>query len=107
MKKNELFFPSADKMTNIHMVMWEPDDEVLGVVNIVHGVTEHIMRYEEMAYFFTNRGIAVVGIDLLLLGIFKYGGFVLGNDPVMYTHRGGTSLYVKSIQLPGELNIAE
>ena len=57
MKKNELFFPSKDKKTNIHMVIWEPDNEVLGVIEVVHGVTEHIMRYEEMAYYFTNRGI--------------------------------------------------
>lgn len=74
MKKNELFFPSADKKTNIHMVMWEPDDEVLGVVNIVHGVTEHIMRYEEFAQFLTSRGIAVVGIDLLGHGLSTNNG---------------------------------
>lgn len=74
MKKNELFFPSADKMTNIHMVMWEPDDEVLGVVNIVHGVTEHIMRYENFAQFLTNHGIAVVGIDLLGHGLSTNNG---------------------------------
>lgn len=74
MKKNELFFPSADKQTNIHMVMWEPDKEVLGVIEIVHGVTEHIMRYEEMANYLTNKGIAVVGIDLLGHGLSTNNG---------------------------------
>ena len=74
MKKNELFFPSSDKKTNIHMVMWEPDEEVLGVVNIVHGVTEHIMRYEEFAQYLTNRGVAVVGIDLLGHGLSTNNG---------------------------------
>ncbi len=74
MKKSELFFPSADKQTNIHMVMWGPDEEVLGVIEIVHGVTEHIMRYEEMAYYLTNKGIAVVGIDLLGHGLSTNNG---------------------------------
>ena len=74
MKKNELFFPSSDKQTNIHMVMWEPDEEVLGVVEVVHGVTEHIMRYEELAEYFTSRGIAVVGIDLLGHGLSTNNG---------------------------------
>lgn len=74
MIKNELFFPSSDKQTNIHMVIWEPDDEVLGVVEIVHGVTEHIMRYEEFAEYLNSKGIAVVGIDLLGHGLSTNNG---------------------------------
>lgn len=89
MKKNELFFPSSDKQTNIHMVMWEPDEEVLGVIQVVHGVTEHIMRYEELAYYFTNRGIAVVGIDLLGHGLSTNNG-----QKVMYFGGEGSWDYV-------------
>lgn len=89
MKKNELFFPSKDKKTNIHMVIWEPDNEVLGVIEVVHGVTEHIMRYEEMAYYFTNRGIAVVGIDLLGHGLSTDNG-----NKVMYFGKSGSWDYV-------------
>lgn len=89
MKKNELFFPSKDKKTNIHMVIWEPDDEVLGVIQVVHGVTEHIMRYEEMAYYFTNRGIAIVGIDLLGHGLSTDNG-----NKVMYFGKNGSWDYV-------------
>lgn len=74
MKKNELFFPSVDRQTNIHMVMWEPENKVLGVLQIVHGVTEHIMRYEELASFLTDKGIAVVGIDLLGHGMSTNNG---------------------------------
>lgn len=74
MKKNELFFQSKDKQTNIHMVMWEPEDKVYGVIQVVHGVTEHIMRYEEMAEYFTKGGIAIVGIDLLGHGMSTNNG---------------------------------
>lgn len=89
MKKSELFFPSKDKKTNIHMVIWEPDNEVLGVIEVVHGVTEHIMRYEEMAYYFTNRNVAVVGIDLLGHGLSTNNG-----NKVMYFGKKGSWDYV-------------
>ena len=69
MRKNELFFRSSDNLTNIHMVMWEPDSKAKAVVQITHGVTEHIMRYEEIAKYLTERNIAVVGIDLLGHGL--------------------------------------
>lgn len=89
MKKNELFFPSSDKQTNIHMVIWEPDDEVLGVIQVVHGITEHIMRYEEFANYYTDRGIAVVGIDLLGHGLSTNNG-----NKVMYFGEEGSWNYV-------------
>ncbi len=88
MKKSELFYPSFDKQTNIHMVIWEPDNEVLGVIQIVHGVTEHIMRYEEMAKYYTDKGIAVVGIDLLGHGLSTNNG-----QKVMYFGPAGSWNY--------------
>ena len=69
MKKNELFFLSQDGKTNIHMVIWEPEDKIYGVIQLVHGVTEHIMRYEEFASYLNKGGIAVVGIDLIGHGL--------------------------------------
>lgn len=89
MKKNELFFPSSDKQTNIHMVIWEPDDEVLGVIQVVHGITEHIMRYEEFAKYYTSNGIAVVGIDLLGHGLSTNNG-----NKIMYFGGVGSWNYV-------------
>ena len=79
MKKNEFFFRSSDNLTNIHVVIWEPENTVQAVVQITHGVTEHIMRYEELANYFTNKGIAVVGIDLLGHGLSTNNG-----NKVMY-----------------------
>lgn len=74
MKKNELFFLSKDNQTNIHMVIWEPDTRVYGVIQVVHGVTEHIMRYEEFANYMNKGGIAVVGIDLIGHGLSTNNG---------------------------------
>lgn len=89
MKKSELFYPSSNGTANIHMVIWEPDDDVLGVIQVVHGITEHIMRYEEFADFFTTRGIAVVGIDLLGHGLSTNNG-----ELVMYFGKGKSWKYV-------------
>ena len=74
MKKSELFFLSKDNQTNIHMVIWEPDNKVYGVIQVVHGVTEHIMRYEEFANYLNKGGIAVVGIDLIGHGLSTNNG---------------------------------
>lgn len=74
MSKNELFFQSNDKVTNIHMITWVPDGEVLGVVQINHGISEHIGRYEEFAQFLNTKGILVVGMDLLGHGLSTNNG---------------------------------
>lgn len=65
MTRNEFYFPSADRKTKIHAVEWLPDGEPKAVLQIAHGVTEHMLRYEEMAEYFTQRGFVVVGNDHL------------------------------------------
>ena len=46
MVRHEFTFPSADKKTQIHAVEWRPDGEVRAVLQISHGVSEYILRYE-------------------------------------------------------------
>lgn len=70
----EFNFLSSDNETNIHMVMWEPKNEAKLIVQIIHGVTENIMRYEELAHFLNERDILVVGIDLLGHGLSTNSG---------------------------------
>lgn len=69
MTEKEFYFPSADKKTNIHAVMWEPEGEPRAILQISHGVTEHILKYKELAEFLTQRGIMVVGNDHLGHGL--------------------------------------
>ena len=54
MKREEIYYLSADKKTKIHAVEWKPEGEIKGIIQIIHGVTEHILRYEECAKFFTE-----------------------------------------------------
>ena len=69
MKKEEFYYESADGKTKIHVVKWLPEGEVKGIMQIAHGVTEHILRYEEIAEYLTQRGIVVVGNDHLGHGL--------------------------------------
>lgn len=65
MIRNEFYYASADGKTNIHAVEWLPEGTVRAVIQIAHGVTEYILRYEDFAEYFTDRGFAVVGNDHL------------------------------------------
>lgn len=66
MKKEEFCFDSRDNRTKLHAVRWMPESgNVIGVVQIVHGMAEYVERYEEFAQFLTERGFAVTGEDHL------------------------------------------
>lgn len=66
MRKEEFYFDSRDNRTKIHAVRWTPDSEnLVGIVQIIHGMAEYVERYEEFAEFLTARGYVVVGEDHL------------------------------------------
>lgn len=62
--KNEFFYPSADGKTQIHATEWVPEN-VRCVLQIVHGMTEYLKRYEDFAEYLNENGILVVGEDHL------------------------------------------
>lgn len=47
----------------IHAYRWEPEGEPIAVVQIVHGIAEHAMRYDAFADFLTSHGVLVVAED--------------------------------------------
>ena len=69
MVRREFTFPSADGKTPIHAVEWRPEGSVRAVVQVTHGVSEFILRYEPLARFLTEHGFAVVGHDHLGHGL--------------------------------------
>lgn len=76
MKKETFYFDSRDNKSQIYAVRWTPDSEnVVGVVQIVHGMAEHVERYEEFAKFLTAHNFVVVGEDHL-----GHGKSVAEND---------------------------
>lgn len=67
MAKKEYFtFLSSDKKTKIHGVSWTPESgEYTAVLQICHGMTEYVERYQEFAAYMTEHGYLVVGHDHL------------------------------------------
>lgn len=62
MKKEELFYTSRDGETKIQAFRYEPEDvQPWAIVQVVHGMAEHIERYEPLAKFLTDRGIILTG----------------------------------------------
>ncbi len=60
--KTDIYYPSSGKGT-IHGCRWEPEGEPVAVVQIVHGIVEHVGRYEEFAQYLNTQGILVVAED--------------------------------------------
>lgn len=67
MRKEEFYYDSRDGKSRLHAVRWTPEnpDSIVGVVQIVHGMAEYAARYEEFAFFLTERGFVVTGEDHL------------------------------------------
>ena len=65
MVKEEFYYDSRDGISKLHAVRYMPsgDEEVRGVVQIVHGMAEYAERYEEFAKYMTSKGFVVVGED--------------------------------------------
>lgn len=63
--KEEFSFGSADNITQLHGIKWIPEGKIKGIIQISHGMLEHIDRYDEFASFMSSRGILVVGHDHL------------------------------------------
>ncbi len=85
---NEFSFNSCDCKNTIYVRQWLPDFAPIGVVQICHGISEHIGRYDNFARFLASKGFVVAGEDHLghgksvsapaNLGYFaEYGGWEL------------------------------
>lgn len=81
MKTTTLSYASRDNASTIHALMWEPDQVAAGgeaprgLVQIVHGMSEHVERYEGFAAFLCEQGFAVCANDHI-----GHGGSVADPD---------------------------
>ena len=77
--KESFFFPSAAGGCEIAGVRFLPEDgRVRGTLQLMHGMMEHIGRYDEMAEYFTRQGWAVYGHSHLGHGLSTNEAYPLG-----------------------------
>ncbi len=63
--KETFYLNSSDKKNDLHCILWKPEGEVSAVLQIIHGMKEYIDRYDGLAGFLNDNGIAVIGCDHL------------------------------------------
>lgn len=78
----EFYIPSAGK-GNIYCAAWAPKAQLRGIVQIVHGIGDHISRYAEFAEYLSEQGFLVLGEDHMGHGKTWHEGEILG-----YFHGG-------------------
>lgn len=62
----EFTFPSSDGVHNCYACKWLPDEgEPKAVVQLVHGISEYVGRYDHFARYLADHGCAVCGEDHL------------------------------------------
>ena len=76
----EFYFPSSDGVHSVHVQEWLPEGQPRAVVQLVHGIAEHVARYDHLARFLTAHGYYVCGDDHL-----GHGKTAAGPDELGYT----------------------
>ena len=61
----DFYFQSSTGRTSIHALKCVPDGKPRAVVQIAHGIAEHIDRYKPFMEFLANNGFVVAGNDHL------------------------------------------
>ena len=69
MRKEEFTIDSRDGVHKLYSVKYLPDGEPKAIVQIVHGMSEYMGRYEEFAKYLVNQGYLVTGEDHLGHGL--------------------------------------
>ena len=87
--RNDFYYPSKDGETTIHAVEWKPEGEIKAILQICHGMVEHISRYHGFAEFLSEHGIYVVGHDHL-----GHGQSVTSAEKLGYFHETNGNSYV-------------
>ena len=95
MQRNELSVLSSDGFHELKGVIFEPDVRPKGLMHVVHGMAEHIGRYEEFMQKCCEDGWLVFGFDNL------GHGFTARNDKELgfIAKKDGWKLLVKDVEV--------
>ncbi|NMA94299.1 MAG: alpha/beta hydrolase [Clostridiales bacterium] len=73
-------FKSTDGQSTVKYRIWEAKGETKAILQIIHGMSEHIARYDPFASWLAENGITVVGDDHI--------GHGMSSDPADYGYFG-------------------
>lgn len=68
-RKEQFYFRSSDEVTRLRGMKWFPEDRVKAVIQVCHGMCEHLDRYDAFATFLAEHGYLVVMHDLIGHGL--------------------------------------
>lgn len=89
-----LTYPSADGHSTVHALLWEPrSGEPRAILQIVHGMSEHVARYDNLARHFTELGFVVAGEDHVGHGQTAASAKELGHMPA----KGGVAILLADV----------
>ncbi len=95
MTKREFFVPSSDKIHTLAGVVYLPEGEAKGYFHIVHGMTEHIARYERIMSDMAVLGYICFGFDNL-----GHGHTVKDRGELGYiAKKGGDDLLCRDVKV--------
>lgn len=61
--KHDINYPSSDGKTQIHAIIWEPEDTPKAILQICHGMVDYADRYNDFAQHAADQGYYVVAND--------------------------------------------
>ena len=96
--EKEFTFPSSDGLHRCYAREWLPEGPPRGVVQLVHGVAEHVGRYAGFASWLAGKGFVVAGEDHL-----GHGKTVDDGKFGYFGPQNGWDLVVKDIRRLREL----
>ena len=95
--RTEIFDFSGYNEKILPAILWQPEGETKAVLQITHGMTEHMGRYEAFAEYLVPQGIAVAGFDL------RGHGRNPGDPEVASFGEGGWAASIEDMRLFYEL----
>ncbi len=91
--KQDFTYPSSDKKTQIHGIIWRPEGTPKAILQICHGMVEYVDRYDEFARCAASRGYCVVANDHL-----GHGASVVTDDQHgFFAHPNGNECVIADI----------
>ncbi|MDO4443037.1 MAG: alpha/beta fold hydrolase [Slackia sp.] len=96
MKTQRLGYASHDGASRIHALLWQPGKQTAvprGIVQIVHGMAEHIERYEPFARYLASCGFVVCANDHVGHGKSAKSEEDLGHIPL----EGGADVLIEDV----------